>query len=118
MAIHKYKDIELTPVDMDGVDQVAMSNVISSAEGWTNHTLRVFRIEPGGHTPRHQHPWEHINYVIKGKATLRLGDRVQEIGEKDFAVVPGNTEHQFQNPFDEPFEFICIVPNSAYRALD
>ena len=118
MAIHKYDTIALAPVDMDGVEQVSMSNVIAEAEGWKDHTLRVFRIEPGGFTPRHQHPWQHINYVIKGKGTLRLGDDVKEIGEKDFAVVPGNTEHQFQNPFDEPFEFICIVPNSAYQQND
>lgn len=118
MAIHKYNNIALDPVDMDGVEQVSMSNIIAAAEGWKDHTLRVFRIEPGGFTPRHQHPWGHINYVIKGKGTLRLGDDVEEIGAKDFAVVPGNTEHQFRNPFDEPFEFICIVPNSAYQQND
>jgi len=33
------------------------------------------------------------------------------ICEKDFAFVPPNIEHQFSNPNDEDFEFICIVPN-------
>jgi quercetin dioxygenase-like cupin family protein len=115
MAIHKYSEIALSPVEMDGVIGTSMANVIGADQGWANHTLRVFRIEPGGHTPRHQHAWEHINFVITGRGRLRLGDVVREIGAKDFAVVPGHTEHQFENPFDEPFEFICIVPNSAYQ---
>ncbi|MCP4706044.1 MAG: cupin domain-containing protein, partial [candidate division Zixibacteria bacterium] len=34
-----------------------------------------------------------------------------EVSEKDYAFVPPNTEHQFSNPFDKDFEFICIVPN-------
>ncbi|NOY89475.1 MAG: cupin domain-containing protein [FCB group bacterium] len=29
----------------------------------------------------------------------------------DFAFIPANVEHRFQNNFDEDFEFICIVPH-------
>lgn len=115
MAIHKYSALALTPVEMDGVAGTSMTNVIGPDQGWKNHTLRVFRLEPGGYTPRHQHGWEHINHVISGKGRLRIGDTVREIAARDFAVVPADTEHQFENPFDEPFEFICIVPNTAYK---
>ena len=33
------------------------------------------------------------------------------IEEAEVAFVPSNTEHQFSNPFDKDFEFICIVSN-------
>jgi len=105
--------IVYAPVTMDGVKGASKANVIGPEQGWAGHTLRVFRIEPGGFTPRHAHDWEHINHIISGRGRLRLGDTVHEVGEKDFAFVPPNTEHQFENPYDEVFEFICIVPNKG-----
>jgi quercetin dioxygenase-like cupin family protein len=116
MAIHKYDNITMTPVVMEGANKVTMEKVVGPDQGWKSHTLRVFKIEPGGCTPRHAHNWEHVNYVISGKGRLRLGDDVTDVSEKDFAFVPPNTEHQFDNPYDAPFEFICIIPNDIeYR---
>lgn len=110
MPVFKYDDIKLDPVLMDGVRETSKANVIGAPEGWEENTLRVFRIKPGGYTPLHQHDWEHINYVIRGKGTLTLGEHTFELNEKDFALVPPNTKHQFRNNGDQPFEFICIVP--------
>ena len=111
MPVVKYDGIELSEVKMDGVVDTGKANVIGKPEGWQDHTLRVFRIGPGGNTPHHQHDWEHINYVIKGRGKLTIAGETHEISEKDFAFVPPNTMHQFENPYDEDFEFICIVPN-------
>lgn len=115
MAVKKYTELKLDDISSDDVDRTAMTNVIGAPDGWNSHTLRVFRIEPGGHTPRHQHDWEHVNYCISGKAQLRIGDTVTEFGRRDFAFIPPNTQHQFTNPFSDPVEFICIVPNRAYK---
>jgi quercetin dioxygenase-like cupin family protein len=111
MPVVKYTEMQLEDVQMDGVKDASKANVVGPEQGWENHTMRVFRLKPGGFTPRHQHDWEHINHVIKGRGKLRIGDTVHDLLEKDFAFVPPNTEHQFENPYDEPFEFICIVPN-------
>ncbi len=111
MPVVKYEDIKLSEVSMDGVRAVDKTNVIGPSQGWKDHTLRVFRIGPGGFTPHHQHDWEHINYVIKGKCELTIGNSTVKLAEKDFAFVPSNTMHQFRNPYDEEFEFICIVAN-------
>jgi len=110
MPVVKYEEIKLQNIQMDGVVRTAKANVIGPSEGWNDHTLRVFRIEPGGSTPRHQHDWQHINYVVKGKGTLTIGSETHEVKEHDFAFVPSNTMHQFRNPYDQAFEFICIVP--------
>ncbi len=98
-------------VEANGVLKVKKADVIGPTEGWRDYTLRVFRLGPGGHTPHHRHDWEHVNYVIKGSGTLTLGNETLRIREGDFAFVPPNTGHQFKNPSDEDFEFICIVPN-------
>ena len=113
MPVINYRDMESVEVRMDGVKGAHKAVIIGENEGWKDYTLRVFRLEPGGYTPRHQHDWEHVNHVIRGRGKLRLGDTVHELGEKDFAMVPPNTEHQFENPYNSPFEFICIVPKKG-----
>jgi quercetin dioxygenase-like cupin family protein len=114
MAVFTYNNITKKPLEMEGVDKASGVEVIGPEQGWDNHVLRLFQIDPGGHTPRHQHDWEHINHVVNGRGRLRIGDTIHELGPKDFAVVPSNTDHQFENPYDEPFEFICIVPTRSY----
>ena len=110
MPVFKYDDIELQKINMDGVDKMTGVNLISNEQGWDGNILRVFCLSPGGHTPKHSHDWEHVNYVIKGKGRLTIGDKVNELSAQDFAFVPPNKEHQFENPYDEDFEFICIIP--------
>lgn len=111
MPIRKYDDLIPVDVQMEGAHGVSKKVPIGAQEGWDGYTLRTFTLEPGGHTPKHTHDWEHVNYVIKGKGRLLVDGEVQDIKEKDFAFVPPNTEHQFTNPHEEAFEFICIVPN-------
>ena len=111
MPVIRYDDMKRRDVEMDGVKDAQRADVIGNAEGWQENVMRVFQLGPGGFTPRHQHDWEHVNHIIKGRGRLRIGDTIHELATKDFALVPPNTEHQFENPYDEPFEFICIVPN-------
>jgi len=111
MPVVKYQNIHTTPIVSSDVKDASKSNVIGGPEGWPNHTLRIINLKAGGFTPRHQHNWEHVNYVIKGRGRLTIAGVTHEVTEKDFAFVPPNTEHQFENPYGEEFEFICIVPN-------
>lgn len=111
MAIVKYDDLFATQVEMAGAKNVSKKVPIGEKQGWEGYTLRTFTLEPGGHTPKHAHDWEHVNYIIQGKGSLMIDGTTQVVEEKDFAFVPPNIEHQFSNPYDEPFEFICIVPN-------
>ncbi len=110
MPVIRYDDLDLQPVIMDGV-RGASKAVPLDAKRWPDHVVRVFRIRPGGYTPRHSHDWEHVNYIISGKGKLFLDGKEFEMTEKDFAFVPPNALHQFQNPYDKEFEFICVVPN-------
>ena len=111
MPVIKYRQLSLSEVEMEGVRGALKANVIGKQEGWKEHTLRVFHLREGGCTPRHHHDWEHVNYVISGRGRLRIGEELFDLEEKDFAFVPPNAEHQFENPHNEDFEFICIVPN-------
>jgi quercetin dioxygenase-like cupin family protein len=110
MAIVSKREISLQDIRADGVVGTSKANVLGPTQGWQGNVLRLFRINAGGNTPHHQHDWEHINYVTRGKGLLTINGETQEIAQGDFALVPPNTMHQFRNPFDSDFEFICIVP--------
>ena len=91
-----------------------MKVLVSPKEGWEGHVMRVFAIEEGGFTPRHSHPWPHINYIIGGKGTLFLEGKENEIEAGSYAYVPAGETHQFQNTGSEKLEFICIVPEEGH----
>ena len=96
---------------MEGAKGVTKQVPISKADGTPAFSFRVFTIEPGGHTPFHSHPFEHLNYIIEGKGTL-VGEK-KEFGVKkgDFAMVLPNEKHQYRNASpDMPFVMICAVP--------
>ena len=111
MPVVKADSINLTEVKMEGVSKAAKANIIGPKEGWKENTLRVFRLGAKGYTPHHKHDWEHINYVIKGRGVLTIGEETHELGAGDYALVPSGTMHQFRNPYDSDFEFICVVPD-------
>lgn len=61
---------------MEGAVGICKQVPISKQDGSPTFSLRVFTIEPGGHTPFHQHANEHLNYVIAGSGAI-----VTESGE-------------------------------------
>ena len=111
MHISSLGKAEKKKVDMEGARGVQKQVPISKADGTPNFSFRVFTVEPGGHTPHHNHPFEHLNYVIEGHGTLVGEVGEHEIKKGDFALVlPGET-HQYRNTStSEPLVLICAVP--------
>ncbi len=113
MIIRKLDDVPVTGVDLDGVSGITKQLVIGSDDGTPNFSFRVFTVEPGGHSPHHNHDVEHLNYIISGQGALMDGDgRPHPLGQGDFAMVAPNDIHQFRNTGDTPFVFICAVPKA------
>ncbi|MFQ5804933.1 MAG: cupin domain-containing protein [Phycisphaerae bacterium] len=99
-----------TDVQMDGADGVHMRILVGPEEGARNFHMRHFEVRPGGHTPYHQHNYEHEVLILKGRGLVKSeqGDRVFQAGA--VVWVPPNEFHQFQNTGGEPLEFICLIP--------
>lgn len=110
MYIKHIDRIDRKAISGEGIKNVLKQIPIGEKEGWADHTLRVFTIARDGHTPKHKHDWEHINYVISGTGTLEVGGQKHELKTGTFAVVPPNVEHQYSNRGDKDFVMICIVP--------
>jgi len=90
---------------------VTLRRVIAPEDGAPNFTMRVFEVEPGGHTPSHSHEWEHEVFVLDGTGKLRSAKGEVSLGEGTVAFIPGGEAHQFVNDGSATLSFICVVPN-------
>ncbi len=112
MRITNLDNVRRTKVAGDDVFATFKQTPIGSADGAPNFSIRVFTLEPGGHTPYHSHPWEHENYVISGEGVITTaGGKERPIYSGDFALILPEEEHQFRNTSTtENLKFICLVP--------
>ena len=112
MKISRLDNIEKKKVDMDGAKDVYKQVHISKDDDSPSFCFRVFTIEPGGHTPFHKHPFEHLNYIIDGHgAVVEEKGEEREIKKGDFALILPDEKHQYKNKStSEPMVFICAVP--------
>jgi quercetin dioxygenase-like cupin family protein len=110
MKIIPLNKVEKKEVRLEGALKAWKQMPLSSADGVPVYSYRVFTVEPGGYTPYHQHPYEHMNYIIEG-----IGALVNEKGEEqpikagDFALVMPDEKHQYRNKGDQPLIMICGV---------
>ncbi len=84
--------------------------LISSQEG-PNFALRKFSMQKGGEMPRHTNTLEHEQYVLRGEATITIGDETHHVKTGDVVFIPDGVIHSYENTGEEPFEFLCIIPN-------
>ncbi len=111
MKITSLDKVEKKKMAMEGAKDVYKQIPISKADGTPLVSLRVFSFEPGGHTPYHTHPFEHLNYIIEGSGVL-----VKESGEEipvkkgDFVLVLPNEKHQYRSSSESPMVMICGAP--------
>ncbi len=111
MHIVALKQVKKIIPDMEGAEKVYKQIPISKEDGTPTFSFRVFTIEPEGHTPLHNHPFEHLNYVIEGNGVVIGEGREQEVKKGDFVLIlPGET-HQYKNTaVNRPMVIICAVP--------
>jgi quercetin dioxygenase-like cupin family protein len=85
--------------------------VLIGPEEGPNFALRRFIMQPGGGMPRHTNTVEHEQYVLRGKASITLGGEHLRVSAGDVVFIPAGVPHSYQAEGEEPFEFLCIVPN-------
>jgi quercetin dioxygenase-like cupin family protein len=92
-----------------GVDTTIQ--VLISAEEGPNFALRRFIMKPGGGMPLHTNTVEHEQYVLRGQAQIGIDGQDYTVKSGDVVFIPAGAPHYYQNTGDEPFEFLCIIPN-------
>ncbi len=113
--IGNINDLEAIKIQSDLAKNSAMKVLISPENGWNDYVMRVVEVGKDGYTPKHKHPWPHINYVIEGKGELLIEGEATEVISGAYAYVPENSLHQFRNIGEKDFKFICIVPKEGHK---
>ena len=109
----QWEDVEGIPYDVEGIKSTAKHILIGEKEGAPNSIMRYFNLAPGGHSKLERHSQEHEVLIIRGKGKVRIGDNDFVVNPFDAVFIEGNELHQFSNPFDHPFGFICVIPKKS-----
>lgn len=114
MTIKHANDVEAK--DVLNAKDTTIRVLISSQEG-PNFALRRFTMQKGGGMPRHTNTVEHEQYVLHGQATIGIGEETFDVKVGDVVFIPKGVPHFYQNTGEEPFEFLCIIPNKEDKIV-
>jgi len=106
-----YKEVPLEQPQEDGIKDTQVRWLISKKDGAENFAMRLFEIKPNGHTPLHQHDWEHEVFILKGTGITRNKTSQNSFAEGDVFFIPPMEWHQFVNIGNEVLKFLCLIPN-------
>ncbi|HNY37418.1 MAG TPA: cupin domain-containing protein [Petrotogaceae bacterium] len=112
-VIGKAEDIQPVIMNNDKVKNVEKRVLIGKKIGAGNFVMRLFKVGPDGHSPRHSHVWEHEIYIIKGTAGIFDGEKEVAAPEGSYVFVPGGVEHQIKNIGTGEMHFLCLIPSTA-----
>ena len=49
--------------------------------------------------------------MLRGRAKIGIGEETYEVNAGDVVLIPEGVIHFYENVSEEPFEFLCIIPN-------
>ena len=108
MNVKKLKNIKSETVE---AGQGTSRQILIGPDEGPNFAMRKFLIKPGGGIPAHTNSVEHEQYVLSGRARIGIGDEVYEVEKDDIVFIPAGVPHWYEVQGEEPFEFLCMVPN-------
>src|SRR4026209_2167135 len=109
MSVKHANDVLAEPVK---AGQGTTRQVLIGPDEGPNFALRRFIMQPGGGMPRHTNTVEHEQHVRRGPARIGIGGAVMEVKADDVVFIPAGTPHWYEALGEEPFEFLCVVPNA------
>ena len=65
--------------------------------------------------PMHTNSVEHEQYVLGGRAQVRIADETYAVKADDVVLIPAGVPHSYEAIGKDPFEFLCVVPNGPDR---
>ena len=108
MFVKHSHDVEESIVPLG--NKITKQVLISADEG-PNFAMRSFKIQPGGSMPNHTNLVEHEQYVLSGEASVNIDGHTHKVKPGDVVFIPANVPHWYKTEGDQPFEFLCLIPN-------
>lgn len=113
MIVRHYTELAALPLAMEGAEDVLMRKLVGESEGAPHFSMRIFEVADGGHTPLHQHDYEHEIFILEGRGEITEGTRVLAIMPGSVIYIRPRTPHQLRNTQADVLRFIDIIPNQA-----
>ncbi|MBW6514052.1 MAG: cupin domain-containing protein [Candidatus Syntrophosphaera sp.] len=111
MKIIHFDQAKLEPVNAEGAAGTKIRWLVAQKDGAPNFALRMFEVEPQGHTPFHIHDWEHEVYVLEGTGVLQTERGDLPFAAHDAIYVDPGLKHAFKNTGTGIMKFLCIIPH-------
>lgn len=111
MIIKSIDSVEQVPVNMDGAVGAKVQVLIGPKDQAPTMAMRIFELAPSGHTPYHDHAFEHEVMILEGDIAVVTPDGDISVKPGDVMLVMPNETHQFKNCSNtENAKFMCLVP--------
>ena len=105
-----YTDVKLEEPKEEGIKNLKVRWLISKKDGANNFAMRLFEVKPGGHSPLHQHDWEHEVFILEGEGVARDKKHEKPFKKGDVFFIPSMEWHQLVNSGKSDLKFLCLIP--------
>ena len=95
---------------------VSVRYLIVEEFGAPNFEMRYFELQKGGKTSLDRHGYEHEVFILKGRGKLLLNGKEYDLRPNDAVLIEPWEEHQFIQIGEQPFGFLCVVPNGVSKS--
>jgi len=110
MKIFPWNSVEAQKAE-EGANGVTVRWLLKKDQGAENFYMRLFEMEPGGHSPLHSHPWEHEIFILEGSGIVTGGSKETHFSKGDVIFLPPGEEHQLRNSGKDTVRFLCLIPS-------
>ena len=111
MKVFRYQSVEAKNAD-EGASKLKVRWLITKEMGAPNFAMRLFEMEPKGHSPFHSHPWEHEVFILEGEGLVVSDQGEKKVRAGDAVFILPNEKHQLKNNGDKTLKFLCLVPHT------
>ncbi|MBS7632057.1 cupin domain-containing protein [Candidatus Bathyarchaeota archaeon] len=110
MKLFPYREVKAEDAG-EGTFGVKVRWLITKQMGAPNFAMRLFELEPNGHSPLHSHPWEHEVFILEGEGVAVNSNGEHKFKTGDVVFIAPNEQHQFKNTGKKTLNFLCLVPH-------
>jgi quercetin dioxygenase-like cupin family protein len=104
-------EVELENVAESGAEGIKIRWLIKQEDGAPNFAMRLFEVQPKGHSPLHSHDWEHEVYILEGDCKITCDNQDKKAKAGYVVFIPPKAKHQFTNIGKSTLKFLCLVPH-------
>jgi quercetin dioxygenase-like cupin family protein len=109
-CVHYSKVKPEKPVEA-GASGITVRWLIKEEDGAPNFAMRLFELQPKGHSPLHSHDWEHEVYILEGNCKVTCEGQEAKATVGYVVFIPPKTKHKFTNTGKSKLRFLCLVPH-------